>query len=175
MGSQKKAEATTLKRKERTTMKTKLTKIIMSSLAFACALVCLVAVIAPGTSAPARAAAAAQVCSVGMLKGLYLTTFDGYANLGGNHLVPKALMEGKRMNGDGTWVDEFATVNIGGTVFDATGAAGTYTVAPDCTGTVSAGVGLSFNIYVGPDAQKVWFAQTAGGLTAGTATLVPGR
>ena len=163
-----------LKQKETTTMKTKLTKIIMSSLAFACALVCLVAVIAPGTSAPARAAADAQVCSVGMLKGLYLTTFDGYANLAGNHLVPKALMEGKRMNGDGTWVDEFATVNIGGTFIDATGAAGTYTVAPDCTGTVSAG-GLSFNIYVGPDAQKLWFAQTAGGLTTGTATRVPGR
>ena len=171
----KKAKTTTLKEKERTTMKTKLTKIIMSSLAFACALVCLVAVIAPGTSAPARAAADAQVCSVGMLKGLYLTTFDGYANLAGNHLVPKALMEGKRMNGDGTWVDEFATVNIGGTFFDATGAAGTYTVAPDCTGTVSAGVGLSFNIYVGPDGQKVWFAQTEGGLTAGTAERVPGR
>jgi len=171
----KKAKTTTLKEKERTTMKTKLTKIIMSSLAFACALVCLVAVIAPGTSAPARAAADAQVCSVGMLKGLYLTTFDGYANLAGNHLVPKALMEGKRFNGDGTWVDEFATVNIGGTFFDATGAAGTYTVAPDCTGTVSAGVGLSFNIYVGPDGQKVWFAQTEGGLTAGTAERVPGR
>ena len=171
----KKAKTTTLKEKERTTMKTKLTKIIMSSLAFACALVCLVAVIAPGTSAPARAAADAQVCSVGMLKGLYLTTFDGYANLAGNHLVPKALMEGKRFNGDGTWVDEFATVNIGGTFFDATGAAGTYTVAPDCTGTISAGVGLSFNIYVGPDGQKVWFAQTEGGLTAGTAERVPGR
>jgi hypothetical protein len=137
-------------------------------------LVCLVAVIAPGISAPARAAADAQICSVDMLKGLYLVTFDGYANLGGNHLVPKAIMEGKRYNGDGTWVDEFATVNIGGTFIDATGAAGTYTVASDCTGTVSAG-GLSFNIYVGPDAQKIWFAQTAGGLTAGTATRVPGR
>jgi hypothetical protein len=155
-------------------MKTKLTKIIISSLAFTCALVCLVAVIAPGISAPARAAADAQICSVDMLKGLYLVTFDGYANLGGNHLVPKAIMEGKRYNGDGTWVDEFATVNIGGTFIDATGAAGAYTVASDCTGTVSAG-GLSFNIYVGPDAQKIWFAQTAGGLTAGTATRVPGR
>ena len=155
-------------------MKTKLTKIIISSLAFACALVCLVAVIAVGTSRTAGAAADAQICSVGMLKGLYLVTFDGYANLGGNHLVPKAIMEGKRMNGDGTWVDEFATVNIGGTFIDATGAAGTYTVAADCTGTVSAG-GLSFNIYVGPDAQKLWFAQTAGGLTAGTGTRVPGR
>jgi hypothetical protein len=169
----KKAKTTKLKQKETTTMKTKLTKIIMSSLTFACALACLVAVIAPGTSAPARAADA-QVCSMGMLKGLYLFTFDGYANLGGNHLVPTALMEGKRFNGDGTWIDNFATANIGGTFFDATGAVGTYTVAPDCTGTISAG-SLSFNIYVGPDAQKLWFAQTAGGLTAGTATRLPGR
>ena len=155
-------------------MKTKLVKSITSYLLLACALVCLVAVIAPGTSAPARAAADAQVCSVGMLKGLYLTTFDDYANLAGNHLVPKALMEGKRFNGDGTWIDPFATVNIGGNSFDATGAVGTYTVAPDCTGTISAG-GLSFNIYVGPDGQKVWFAQTEGGLTAATAERVPGR
>jgi hypothetical protein len=159
----------------RTIMKTKLVKSLTSYLLLACALASLVAAMTLGTSAPARAAADGQVCSVGMLKGLYLVTFDGYANLGGNHLVPKAIMEGKRMNGDGTWVDEFATANIGGTFFDATGAAGTYTVAPDCTGTVSAGVGLSFNIYVGPDGQKVWFAQTAGGLTAGTATRVPGR
>ena len=155
-------------------MKTKLVKSITSYLLLACALACLVAVIAPGTSAPARAAADAQICSVGMLKGLYLLTFDGYANLGGNHLVPTAIMEGKRFNGDGTWIDNFATVNIGNTFFDATGAVGTYTVAPDCTGTISTD-GLSFNIYVGPDAQKLWFAQTAGGLTAGTATRVPGR
>ena len=44
-------------------MKTKLTKIIMSSLAFTCALVCLVAAMAPGTSATARAAADAQVAA----------------------------------------------------------------------------------------------------------------
>jgi hypothetical protein len=155
-------------------MKTKLVKSITSYLLLACALACLVAVIAPGTSATARAAADAQICSVSMLKGLYLLTFDGYTNLGGNHLVPAAIMEGKRFNGDGTWINNFATANIGGTFFDGTGAVGTYTVAPDCTGTISAG-SLSFNIYVGPDAQKLWFAQTAGGLTAGTATLLPGR
>src|SRR2546430_1000108 len=93
-------------------MKTKLTKIIMSSLAFACALVCLVAVIAPGTSAPARAAADAQVCSVGMLKGLYLTTFEGYATLAGNHRVPKPIMEGNGFIGDGPWFDTFAPSTI---------------------------------------------------------------
>ena len=82
-------------------MKTKLIKTIMSSLLFACALVCLVAAMALGTSATARAAADAQVCSVGTLRGLYMWTFDGYADLGGT-LVPKAVMQGTRFNGDGT-------------------------------------------------------------------------
>jgi len=167
--------------KKRTTMKTKLTKIIMSSLAFTCALVCLVTVIAAGTSGTAGAAADGQVCSVGMLRGMYVWTFDGYANLGGN-LVPKAVMQGLRFNGDGTTFNPFGTVNVGGTIIiDATGGIGTYTVAPDCTGTLSITDGPSFNIYVGPGAQKVWTLQTAGGagsgagLGVGTATRLPGR
>ena len=160
-------------------MKTKLTKIIMSSLAFACALVCFVAVIAPGTSAPARAAAdGGRVCSVHMLRGLYLWTFDGYQNFGGN-FVPKAVMQGLRFNGDGTTFNPFGTVNIGGTVIiDATGGVGTYTVNPDCTGTLSITNGPSFNIYVGPGAQKVWTLETSPNpagvaVSLGTATRQP--
>jgi non-homologous end joining protein Ku len=38
-----------------------------------------------------------RVCSVDMLKGLYLWSFDGYANFGGK-LVPKAVMQGIRFN-----------------------------------------------------------------------------
>jgi hypothetical protein len=159
-------------------MKTKLVKNIMSSLAFACALVCLAAAMALGTSATAGPAADAQGCSVGMLRGLYLWTFDGYADLGGN-LVPKAVMQGLRFNGDGTTFNTFGTVNIGGTIiFDVTGGVGTYTVAADCTGTLSITTGPSFNIYVGPGAQQVWTTEIAGGdvtggLGVGTATRVP--
>ena len=162
-----------LKQKETIAMKTKLTKITMSSLAFACALVCLAATMAPGTSATARAAADAQVCSVGMLKGLYLSSWDGYANVGGN-LVPKAVMEGKRFNGDGTVSNDFGTVNIGGTtIINTTGGLANYTVAADCTGTASVPNGPSFNLYVGPGAQQLWFTQTAGGLGVGTMTRLP--
>ena len=88
-------------------MKTKLTKTIMSSLSFTCALGCLVAAIAMGTSATGGgsattgAAADAQVCSVDKLRGLYLWTFDGYTSLGGI-LLPKAVMQGLQFNGDGT-------------------------------------------------------------------------
>ena len=57
----------------------------------------------------------------------------------------------------------FGTVNIGGTIIiDATGGVGTYTVAADCTGTLSITNGPSFNIYVGPGAQQVWTTQIVG-------------
>jgi len=166
-----------LKQKDTTTMKTKLTKTIMSSLAIACALVCLAATMAPGTSATARAAADRH-CSVDMLRGLYLWSFDGYQNFGGN-FVPKAVMQGLRFNGDGTTFNPFGTVNIGGTIIiDATGGVGTYTVAADCTGTLSITGAPTFNIYVGPGAQQVWTLETspnpAGiGVSVGTAVRVP--
>ena len=162
-------------------MKTKLVKSITSYLLFACALVSLVAAMALGTSATAGAAADGQACSVHMLKGLYLWTFDGYQNVGGN-LVPKAVMQGLQFNGDGTTFNTFGTVNIGGfIIIDATGGVGTYTVNPDCTGTLSITNGPSFNMYVGPGAQKVWTTQIGGGagagsgLGVGTATRLPGR
>jgi hypothetical protein len=161
-------------------MKTKLTKMIMSSLAVACALVCLAAAVAlgPGTSATAGPAPDPHGCSVGMLRGLYLWTFDGHENFGGN-FVPKAIMQGLRFNGDGTTFNPFGTVNIGGTIIiDATGGVGTYTVAADCTGTLSITDGPTFNIYVGPGAQQVWTLETspspAGiGVSVGTAVRVP--
>ena len=161
------------------TMKTKLVKSITSYLLFACALVCLVAVIAMGTSGTAAAAADRQGCSEHTLRGLYLSSWDGYASIGTN-LVPKTVMEGKRFNGDGTFSNDFGTVNIGGTtIINTAGPGGTYTVAADCTGTISVPDGPSFNMYVGPGAQKVWFTQIGGGagdgsgLGVGTMTRLP--
>ena len=155
-------------------MKTKLTKIIMSSLAFACALVCLVAIMAPGTSTTARAAADGRVCHAGMLKGLYLFTVEGGYTKIGENLLPTGVMEGKRFNGDGTFINDFGTVNIGGTtIINTAGPGGTYTVAADCTGTLSVPNGPTLNLYVGSGGQKYWFTQTAGGLGTGTATREP--
>jgi len=79
-----------------------------------------------------------------------------------------------RFNGDGTTFNPFGTVNVGGTIIiDATGGVGTYTVAADCTGTLSITDGPSFNIYVGPGAQQVWTTQVTGDASGGTAIRVP--
>jgi hypothetical protein len=161
-------------------MKTKLLKRLTSCFLFACALASLIAAMAPGTSATAQPTAAdVGDCRVGMLKGLYLWTFDGYTRLNGN-LLPKAVMQGLQFNGDGTTYNPFGTVNIGGAVIiDATGGVGTYTVAADCTGTLSIINGPSFNIYVGPGGKQVWTTQTnvgpgnGTGLGVGTATRLP--
>jgi len=160
-------------------MKAKLTKMMMSSVAVACASVCLAAALALGTSSSAVAAADGPDCSVNRLHGLYLWTFDGYTRVAGN-LVPKAVMQGLQFNGDGTTYNPVGTVNVGGSlIIDATGGVGTYTVAADCTGTLSIINGPSFNIYVGPGAQQVWTTQTnvgpgnGTGLGVGTATRLP--
>ena len=150
-------------------MNTRVMKTIMGSL--------VAVAMAFGMSGTVRAGAdnAAQVCSVGTLRGSYVWTWDGYAPFGGN-LVPKAIMQGIRFNGDGTTFNTFGTVNIGGTiVIDVTGGVGTYTVAANCTGTLSKTDGPSFNMYVGPGAQQLWITQIAGGpggLGVGTATRV---
>jgi hypothetical protein len=116
---------------------------------------------------------------VGMLKGLCLWTFDAYENFNGN-FVPVPVMQGLRFNGDGTTFNPFGTVNVAGTIIiDVTGGVGTYTVAADCTGTLSITDGPSFNIYVGPGAQKIWTTEIVGGAVigvgVGTATRLPGR
>jgi hypothetical protein len=169
-----------LKQKETTTMKTKLTKMIMGSLSFACALVCLLAAMTLSTHSTAQAAPGGR-CHAGQLRGLYIWTWDGYQNFGGSP-VPKALLQGIQFNGNGSVTTVFGTVNIGGTiVFDATGAQGVYTVNDDCTGTMLFGGpgGPAFNIYVGPGEQQLWITQTGGGpgdgtgLGVGTATRVP--
>ena len=159
-------------------MKPKLTKTIMSSLAFTCALGCLVAAMALGTSGNARTPPLPPPCSAQTLNGLYVWTLDGYQNFGGNP-VPKCLLQGTQFNGDGTFTVPFGTVNIGGNVIDVSGSVGTYTVAADCTGTISVSDGPTFNMYVGRGAQQLSIINTGGGpgdgtgLGVGTATRVP--
>ena len=162
--NEKSQKAKTRKQKKETIiMKTKLTKTIMSSLTFACALVCLVAAMALGTSATARPAPTARGLQRGHAKGLV------YVDLRRVHRLrwePGTESRYARPPVQRRWYDvsiTFGTVNIGGTtIIDATGGVGTYTVAADCTGTLSITNGPSFNMYVGPGAKQLWITQIAG-------------
>ena len=100
---------------------------------------------------------------MGMLRGSYLWTFDAYNNLDGN-FVPVAVMQGLRFNGDGY---DAQSLRHGEhrrhDYLRRRGFSGTYTVNPDCTGTLSPAPGIAptFNIYVGPGAQQVWTIQSS--------------
>ena len=148
-------------------MNTRLTKTIMGSL--------VAAAMALGMSGTARAGAdnAAQVCSEQTLRGLYLFDAHGW-NIVGGVAQPKAIVEGINFNGDGTLVSPFATVSINGTIIHSSASVGSYTVAADCTGTLTFTGGASFDIFVEHgDGKQLWMIQTnANTVFEGTATKV---
>jgi len=155
-------------------MKTKLVKSITSCSLLASALVSLVAAMVVGTSDTARAALGPQRCGVYMLRGSYLFATHGW-NIVGGVAQPKAIVEGIDFNGDGTLVSPFATVSINGTIIHSSGSVGSYTVAADCTGTLTFTGGPSFDIFVQHgDGKQLWMIRTdANYATEGTATKVP--
>jgi hypothetical protein len=138
-------------------MKTKLIKITMCSLLFASSLVTLAAVAM--TSATARADSDGSSCGVYTLHASYLFATHGW-NIISGVAQPKAIVEGIDFNGDGTLVSPFATVSINGTIVRTTGTVGTYTVNPDCTGTITFSTGQTYDIFVQPTAKQLWMIQT---------------
>jgi hypothetical protein len=151
------------KNKEITAANTRLTK-TMGRLRFTGGLVSLVAVaMAFGMSGIARAGAdnAGQSCSEHTLRGSYLFATHGF-NIVGGVMVPKAIVEGIDFNGNGTLSSPFATVSLNGTIIRSSGTVGSYTVAADCTGTLTFSGGPSFDIFVEPsgDGKQVWMIQT---------------
>src|SRR5205823_9396386 len=156
-------------------MKTKLIKMITSCSLFACTLVSLVAAMALGTSSAARADGRPLGCGEYTLHGSYVFTAHGW-NIVGGVAQPKAIVEGIDFNGDGTLVSPFATVSINGFIVHSAASAGSYTVDPDCTGTLTFTGGPSFDIFVDPRGGKqLWLIQTGGPVPAvfeGTAVRV---
>jgi hypothetical protein len=156
-------------------MNTRLTiRTITSCLLFAGALISMIAMTF-GTSETARAQIPAQTCGVQTLHGLYLFATHGW-NIVNGVAQPKAIVEGIHFNGDGTLSSPFATVSINGFIIHSSAAAGSYTVDPDCTGTLTFTGGPSFDIFVDPRGGKqLWMIQTGGpgpAVFEGTATRV---
>ncbi len=138
-------------------MKTKLIKTTMCSLLFASSLVTLATVAM--TSGTARADNPLPSCGLATLQGSYLFATHGW-NIVSGVAQPKAIVEGIDFNGDGTLVSPFATVSINGTIIHSSGTTGTYTVAADCTGTLSFTAGASFDIFVHASGKQLWMIQT---------------
>src|SRR6266480_1297913 len=143
-------------------MKTKLMKMMVSCLAFASALGCVVAAMMLGTLGTAHAGNDVPAsCDVHTLRGSYVFTAHGW-NIVGGVAQPKAIVEGIDFNGDGTLVSPYATVSINGTILRSSNTQGTYTVNTDCTGTLTFTGGASFDIFVEPKGNELWMIQTGG-------------
>jgi|SRR3954463_15469893 hypothetical protein len=166
-------------RKGMIVMQTKVFKRITGSLLFTCALVSLIAAMAFSTPGVARASAPIGGCSVSTLQGLYVLGAHGWNIESQNRALPKAILDGIRFNGDGTFVTLFGTVSLNGVIFSGGGAPGTYTVNEDCTGTASfEGGNVIYNMFVRPGGGQIWMIQTSGpggtrSVLEGMATRVP--
>lgn len=102
----------------------------------------------------------ARECSVATLRGLYVFAASGY-NIVGGAAQPKAILESIRFDGNGTLTVPSATVSLNGTIlhFPPNGT-GTYTVAPDCTGTLAFGSGPTFDLVLSPRGVEFFMIQT---------------
>jgi len=134
-------------------------KRVTSSLLFTAALITIIAMMF-STSGNVQAQTSPQTCGLQTLHGLYIFATHGW-NVTSGAAVPKAIVEGIHFNGDGTLVSPFATVSINGAIIHSNAGVGTYTVNPDCTGTLTFTPGPSFDIFADPRGGKqLWMIQT---------------
>ena len=103
-------------------------------------------------------------CSDATLRGLYVFNASGF-NIVGGVAQPKAIVELIRFNGDGSLTVPAATVSIFGVVTRSpANGPGTYTVQPDCTGSLAFGPpGPTFDLFIAPRGSEVYMIQTGPG------------
>ena len=142
-------------------MNTRLTKTETSSLLSARALVGLIAVaIGLGMSGAALADSESQVCGPQTLHGLYAFSAHGF-NIVDGAAQPIAIVEKIQFNGDGTASVPFVTLSINGFILQLPpGGLGTYTLEPNCTGTITFDGPVNLDIVVRHDGKEFWMIQT---------------
>src|SRR5262252_10033577 len=94
-------------------------------------------------------------CSDSTLRGLYAFNGSGY-NIVAGGAVPKAIVEFIRFNGDGTLTAPAATRSVNGVIARSpANGTGTYSLAPDCTGSLTFGPpGPTFDLFAAPRATR---------------------
>jgi hypothetical protein len=112
-------------------------------------------------------------CDIATLKGTYL--FEGNGASGSGTTTPTAFAGSEHFNGTGA-VTGSSTFSSGGTIFPRSPFTGTYTLTAGCTGTLTIGTTLHFDIYVAPSGNKFTYVQTdPGSVSAATETRVSRR
>jgi len=110
-------------------------------------------------------------CTDDILNGRYVFNATGYArgpaSGPGTPWAPKAILEVFQFNGDGTLTTPSVIVanpfgDTGAILQPGAGAAGSYSINDDCTGTVHFDASsVSFKIYVNPHrGETIWMIQT---------------
>jgi hypothetical protein len=111
-------------------------------------------------------------CSLATLNGLYMFAQSGYQSVNGS-LVPLGVTGKDIFHGNGAF-DSLATLSIGGTIIPDDAAPGTYTVNPDCTGTVTVHMtpptpDVHLDIFINPYGDEFFGIETdAGTVLSGT-------
>ena len=119
-----------------------------------------VAVALIGVTGIAKADDDERTCSVATLRGSYLFAASGY-NIVGGTAQPKAVVEVIRFDGNGSLTVPAVTVSVNGAiVHPPPNGTGTYTVAPDCSGTLLFATGTAFDLFVAPGAREFTMIQT---------------
>jgi hypothetical protein len=111
-------------------------------------------------------------CSLATLRGVYMFAQSGYATAAANGpLVPGGVTGEDIFYGNGKF-DSLATISLGGQIFQAVAAPGTYTINPNsdnppsrCTGTVTVKMqpnapDVHLNIFIQPDGDQFFTIQT---------------
>jgi hypothetical protein len=99
-------------------------------------------------------------CSVKTLRGVYQFSATGL-NIVNGVAVPKAIIETIVFDGHGNVVTPAVSLSINGNIIQPPqGSSGVYTVDADCTGTLTFGDGIMFDLQVRPYGKAVNMLQT---------------
>lgn len=127
----------------------------------------LVLALALAGAGGARAADEAAACSPATLQGTYLFAYDGVRIEGGERR-PFAVAGYEVYDGKGG-MRAVVTASDGGAPKRNVRTLGVYTVAADCTGTVTYADGTRYDVFLAPDGSRFVFVQTnPGTVAAGT-------
>jgi hypothetical protein len=99
--------------------------------------------------------------------------FEGNgASVSGTTTTPTAFAGSEHFTGAGA-VAGSSTFSSGGTIFPRSPFTGTYTLNANCTGTLTIGTSLHFDLYAAPSGDRFTYVQTdPGSVSAATETRV---